>query len=65
MSHIYENLEYTGTVHEGAVWVTTGHHPDLGSIVTIQDEDPKVVIMHSQFPSELPNETPDEAITAH
>ncbi|WP_282589608.1 hypothetical protein [Lichenifustis flavocetrariae] len=43
--------------------MTTGSHPDLGSVVTIQDEDPKVAIMHSQFPLDVPPDADEPART--
>jgi hypothetical protein len=46
---IHEQLEVYGRTDTGPVMTTTGVHPDLGSIVVIQDIAPGLILL-----SELP-----------
>ncbi|MCW6507742.1 hypothetical protein [Lichenifustis flavocetrariae] len=65
MSEVFEELQYTGTIHEGSVWVTMGHHPELGSVVTIQDDSPDKAVLHSEFPPDFPSQEPADGKARH
>lgn len=42
------------TVRTAAVWTNVGFHPSFGSFVSLQDSDPEWLIIHTQFPLDLP-----------
>lgn len=45
---IYEKLEVYGRADTGPVMTTTGVHPDLGSVVVIQDIAPDLILFSDQ-----------------
>lgn len=42
---IFEKLEVYGRADTGPVMTTTGVHPDIGSVVVIQDISPSLILM--------------------
>lgn len=45
---IYEKLEVYGRADTGPIMTTTGVHPDLGSVVAIQDISPGLILLSEQ-----------------